>query len=101
MLKQFSKNYCKVLSLLLCATLSVAFGFAQQTNRNGVVKDSHTNSGLAGVTVAVREPRTVRRQMLLEPFRFRRLQGRCWSLLLSVIIRKKLSWDNPQQLRLN
>ena len=53
MLKHFTKNYYKAFSLLLCAMLSVAFGFAQQTTRSGVVKDAGTGSGIAGVTVAV------------------------------------------------
>lgn len=54
MLKQFTENYYKAFSLLLCAILSVTFGFAQQTTRNGVVKDTGTGSGIVGVTVAVK-----------------------------------------------
>src|SRR5690606_14565514 len=54
MLKQFTKNYYKAFSLLLCAILCVAFGFAQQTTRNGVVKDASTGSGIVGATVAVK-----------------------------------------------
>ncbi len=54
MLKRITKNYYKAFSMLLCAMLCLASGFAQETARKGVVKDAVTGSGLAGVTVAIR-----------------------------------------------
>src|SRR5690606_39132319 len=54
MLKQITRNYYRAFSMLLCAMLCLASGFAQENVRKGVVKDAVTGSGLVGVTVAVR-----------------------------------------------
>src|SRR5690606_35555879 len=54
MLKQFTKNYYRVFALRLGAMLTVAYGFAQETTRNGVVKDASTGREIGGVTVGVK-----------------------------------------------